>query len=106
MSVEIPRRFLCGDMAWTVRLVTPNTIRRHSQSGPDAPWGLAVPSTCTIYLDKTLPRDRLEQSWLHELGHVIRWANGQTAHSEREVDAHATLLRQALITSRGVHDDD
>lgn len=88
-------------MRWIVKLVAPSTLKRHAKAEGDPPWGLAVPDTCTIYLDKTLPRDRLEQSWLHELGHVYRWANGQTHHSEREVDAHATLLRQALITSKG-----
>jgi hypothetical protein len=103
--LRIPARFTCGDRVWRVTRVTRAYLRRRYRDlhdDGDELHGVSDYNTRRVYIVKGMPRELEERTWLHELGHVIRWSAGDfTLHDEVEIEAHAMLMRHAFTTAEG-----
>ena len=106
--IEIPRAFQLANARWRVLLVTQETLRRTQIRNKDFPVikldGYCLPGSCRIMLNKALSRERLEESWLHELEHAIEEARGcPDSGPEHVVGPRAKLRAQVYHSSKGVH---
>lgn len=86
----IPKKFELAGTTWKV-LETEHLVN----------CGQCHVNEATIKLDKKLPTDVKEQSFLHELVHAILYTMGDnTEHDEKFVDAMAHMLHQYLKTCK------
>lgn len=99
--IEIPRTFDLHGKRWRVRMVSLRTMKRHHDVTCD---GLCWFDRRVIYINKEMPREQQEETWLHELEHAIEDARGiANAGAEHVVTARSKLRAQVYHTSRGAY---
>lgn len=69
--MRIPKKFKIAGMTWTVKYDTAVT---HDEGN----FGSTHYASQTIYLDPTISKQKQEQTFLHELMHVVFWHFGLT----------------------------
>lgn len=88
--MKIPKTFSMGGTTWKVEEV----------SRLDC-CGITYRDEAVISLRKELPQQAKEQTFYHELFHVIKFTMGNLdAHDEKEVEAMAHMLHQFLKTAK------
>lgn len=88
--MRIPRQFQLGGTTWKVEQV-------HPLMGA---MGATFNGQALVQLDKELPQQVKEQTFLHEVVHAILFSMGKpsTEHDEVFVDGFATFLHQFLTS--------
>jgi len=90
--MRIPKQFNLAGATWTVVQV--------DKIGDSDHLGLTHRDKLLIELKKSLPKTVKETTYLHELGHAIKYTQGLDDHNEVEIDSWAQLLHQALTTAK------
>lgn len=95
----IPTHFsICG-INYEVRIVPAGDWHQYNPSG-DAD-GMLITEKCLILIRGGLVRERTQQTWLHEVMHLLYDTIGHDLNSnEAHVDLMASLLHQVLTTMR------
>jgi Zn-dependent peptidase ImmA (M78 family) len=102
--IEIPRAFDLANDRWRVRMVTLRTLMLRNDEPGVKIDGLCSFKRLTIYINKALPREQIEETWLHELEHAIEGARGMAnAGAEHVVTPRAKLRAQAYHSFVGNH---
>ncbi len=95
----IPKSFKLANRTWKVSFV--KNLR--SPDG-DALWGMTVPATACIKLDRQLLEPGMaemqEHVFEHELHHALFTAHGRVDHEEHMIEGLAGLRRQFTLTAR------
>jgi hypothetical protein len=90
--MKIPKQFQLGGTKWTVEQTTPLM----------GAMGATFSGLALIQLDKALPQQIKEQTYLHEVIHSILFAMGKpyAEHDEVFVDGFATFLHQYMLSAK------
>lgn len=96
-----------GPSRWKVRIEDPETCSQLRDADGSRLEGCCLSSESTIYLNGTLPADRLPDVMLHELLHGVLFVGGGDksceltgALEERLVSSIAPTLTDALLRAR------
>lgn len=110
----IPKTFRLVSRTWRVRIVTAKQFQRHL----DHHWnqdcepeerlyakglkGLCDPGCARIFVnrDEHKDPDDLLHTFLHEMVHAVKFANGEENHDEGEVDRYGGYIAQILTTAK------
>ena len=88
--MKIPTTFEMGGTTWTVKQVPKLDD-----------CGITYRDDAVILLRKELPKQSKEQTFLHELFHVMKFTMGHlNDHDEKEVELMAHLLHQFMKTAK------
>ena len=88
--MKIPKTFEMGGTTWKVEEVS------HLDD-----CGITYRDEALIRLRKELPKQSKEQTFYHELFHVMKFTVGNLGdHDEKEVEAMAHMLHQFLKTAK------
>lgn len=90
--MKIPHQFNLAGATWTVSQV--------DKIGDTDYLGLTTRDKLLIEIKKGLPQTVKEITYLHEVGHAIKYTQGLDSHDEVEIDSWAQLMHQVLITSK------
>lgn len=100
--MDIPKKFQIGGQTYTVRINEKqcndlNAAGAYKTGSNQIVLRKLIDST-TLY-----PKSQIEQTFLHELVHVILYAMNEMKlfEDEKFVDLFATFLHQALTTQKG-----
>ena len=85
--MKIPSSFTLGAVIWKVVVI------EHS---PDN-QGHTDSRTATILIEKNPNKRVMEQTFMHELNHAIKFSTGKTEHDEGVNDAEAVFWHQYLV---------
>ena len=100
----IPKTFSLVNRQWKVKWVSKKKMRKLSRD-KHPPLGMCDGRKARIYLNREahdgLPEEWLMHTFLHELEHAMRFANGEQKHNEKDVDRRAAILHQFLTTMEG-----
>lgn len=107
--MNIPKSFMGVNRKWHVHVLTARQIRNRfaktelNLPDPDTFFGLCVPDTACIYLNKDqhATREFLEHTFCHEMAHAMYFGLGKAEHDEQEIDALGGILHQMWTTQRG-----
>jgi hypothetical protein len=97
-GVKIPKSFqLFGS---TVNVITANDIMNELENYGDSHYSTLTIRLATSNGVKQLPVDRVEDTFYHELVHMIldSMKEGELSSNEKFVDTFGKLLRQAINT--------
>ena len=85
----IPKSITVNGFVWQVQFDGPLTDESNV-------YGSAHYKSQTIYIDPKVPRQKQEQTFLHELLHAVSWQSGL---SKRMQQAKQTELEEEIITA-------
>lgn len=88
--MNIPTEFQLGGFTWKVK-----TVKRLKDKYGDCSLGKQV-----IRLRDGMPAQLMEQTFVHELVHAIKYTMGESDHDEVHTDAFAALLHQYMKTAK------
>lgn len=87
--MKIPNRIQI--LGKTFRILYLNQINENSST-----WGTASQSDCQIKIKKNLPRQNKEETFIHEVLHLIYDSAKVDHHNEKEVEIISNILYQVL----------